>query len=50
MASKARMDGLHKHQIIDVTDQHTGMGGGERLSTGHAAGGDRGKVKLGLVG
>lgn len=40
MVSKAQMDELYKHQIIGMTSQHTGMRGRDRLSIGHAAGGD----------
>lgn len=42
MYAQSTMDGLYKHQIIDMTDQLTGTGreGGNRdgLSIGHAAG------------
>lgn len=44
----AQMDKLHKHQIIGMNNENTGMRGRDRLCVGHAAGQEWGRVKSAL--
>lgn len=50
MKGVAQMDGRYKHQVIGMTNQHTGMRGRERLSTEHASGRNGVRMKPGSVG